>query len=98
MDMSKVVATLSKKIQKLQTENNSLTSKVERLTLELERLKRGDFTEEEFQNLCHNFSEEDKVSFFRGCTEFQKKLFGCSAVDEAVKATLGSSLDGSIIP
>ncbi len=43
---------------------------------EIKRLKRGDFTEEEFQNLCHNFSEEDKDKFRQGCVDYQKKLFG----------------------
>ena len=43
---------------------------------EADRLRRGDFTPEEFQNLCHNFSEDDKQKFFQGCREYQKKLFG----------------------
>jgi hypothetical protein len=46
------------------------------LLREIERLKRGDFTEEEFQNLCHNFSEADECRFKRGCEEYQRKLFG----------------------
>jgi hypothetical protein len=33
---------------------------------EVERLKKGDFTEEEFQNLCHNFSEDDECRFKKG--------------------------------
>lgn len=43
---------------------------------EIERLLRGDFTEEEFQNLCHNFSEQDAERFKHECIEYQKKLFG----------------------
>lgn len=43
---------------------------------EIHRLKEGNFTEEEFQNLCHNFSEEDKCRFKQGCIDYQKKLFG----------------------
>jgi hypothetical protein len=50
---------------------------VRRLRLEVERLKRGDFTEEEFQNLCHNLSEDDEARFKQGCLDYQKKLFGC---------------------
>lgn len=42
---------------------------------ENERLKRGDFTEEEFQNLCHNFTGDDAERFKKGCEEYQKKLF-----------------------
>lgn len=45
------------------------------------RLKRGDFTPDELQTLCHNLSEQDKEAFFQGCTEYQRKLFGCSAID-----------------
>jgi hypothetical protein len=43
---------------------------------EIERLLAGDFTEEEFQNLCHNFSEDDATRHAQGCLEYHKKLFG----------------------
>ncbi len=46
------------------------------LLLEIARLKRGDFTEEEFQNLCHHFDENDETRFKEGCAAYQKKLFG----------------------
>lgn len=51
---------------------------------EIKRLKEGKFTEEEFQNLCHNMTidgyklaTEAMERFAKGCTEYQKKLFGC---------------------
>ena len=53
-----------------------LACQCEALAAEVERLKRGDFTEEEFQNLCHNFSEDDVCRFKQGCEEYQRKLFG----------------------
>ncbi len=40
------------------------------------RLLSGDFTPEEFQNLCHKFQDKDKCAFFDGCEAYQKKLFG----------------------
>jgi hypothetical protein len=46
---------------------------------EIERLKRGDFTPEEFQNLCHNRHADPMCTpedFFAGCAEYQRKLFG----------------------
>ena len=43
---------------------------------DIARLRAGDFTEEEFQNLCHNFSEDDEQRFEEGCTQYRKKLFG----------------------
>lgn len=46
------------------------------LEQEIIRLKSGNFTEEEFQNLCHTFTEEDACRFKRGCTAYQEKLFG----------------------
>lgn len=49
---------------------------------EIARLKAGKFTEEEFQNLCHNFSEDNICRFFQGCAEYQKKLFGRCHVEE----------------
>ena len=46
---------------------------VGRLRAENGRLKRVELTEEEFQNLCRNFSDR----FNAGCREYEKKLFGC---------------------
>lgn len=47
------------------------------LLAEIDRLKEGYFTEEEFQNLCHNLSVKDgEHRFKKGCEEYQKKLFG----------------------
>jgi len=43
---------------------------------ELDRLKRGDFTENEFQNLCHQFEDKDVYKFANGCVEYMNKLFG----------------------
>lgn len=53
--------------------------KCELLEREIERLKAGRFTEEEFQNLCHNFTPDDACRFKKGCEEYQKKLFGDKA-------------------
>lgn len=53
-----------------------------KLEQEISRLKRGDFTELEFQNLCHKFNEDDKTRFCNGCEEYQKKLFGASPITE----------------
>lgn len=49
------------------------------------RLKRGDFTEEEFQNLCHNCDENDAARFKKGCEAYQRKLFGTSSIDDYAK-------------
>lgn len=46
---------------------------------EIDRLKAGRFTEDEFQNLCHTFSADDACRFRQGCEEYQRKLFGSSA-------------------
>lgn len=54
-----------------------------RLNNEVCRLKNGDFTEEEFQNLCHNMkvdghpvTEDDICRFKTQCELYQQKLFG----------------------
>lgn len=49
---------------------------INELRAEITRLKEGRFTPEEFQNLCHGFSEDDREAFCRGCEEYQAKLFG----------------------
>lgn len=58
-----------------------LTEKV-RIENEVRRLKRGHFTPEEFQNLCHHLDEKPGCSpeaFAAGCAEYQRKLFGGAA-------------------
>lgn len=48
---------------------------------EIARLKRGEFTPEEFQNLCHEREDRPGCSvrqFFDGCADYQLKLFGLS--------------------
>lgn len=55
------------------------TGKLEAAEAEIARLKRGDFTPEEFQNLCHNRHESPgctRADFEAGCVQFQEKLFG----------------------
>lgn len=63
-----------------------ITSVLLNVTLILERrenrrLKRGDFTPEEFQNLCHNFSAEDREVFYQGCADYQRRLLGKAHID-----------------
>lgn len=43
---------------------------------EIERLREGEFSGTEFQNLCHCIPENDRDAFFTGCTDYQRKLFG----------------------
>lgn len=50
------------------------------LEQEVARLCRGEFTEEEFQNLCHKFGPEDAQRFCQGCEHYQQKLFGSSPI------------------
>lgn len=63
-------------IYSLNREYKSLKQNNEELLKEITRLKEGNFTEEEFQNLCHNFSADDKCRFKQGCVDYQRKLFG----------------------
>ncbi len=55
---------------------------VDYLESEIVRLKRGDFTEKEFQDLCHHFSEDDRERFKAGCKEYQRQLFGSIGFEE----------------
>jgi hypothetical protein len=56
---------------------------------EIDRLKRGDFTPEEFQNLCHDLNDADRDHFCDGCEQYQIKLFGSSPITE-LKAELAA--------
>lgn len=56
---------------------------------EVERLRRGDFTPEEFQGLCHHRDKRPgckPAEFFQGCEDYQRKLFGYAEADEMRKA------------
>ncbi len=55
---------------------------VDYLESEIVRLKRGDFTEKEFQDLCHGFSADDCERFKAGCKEYQRQLFGSIGFEE----------------
>lgn len=55
------------------------------LNLEIERLKSGQFTPDELQNLCHNLSPQQQCAFKFGCEKYQKELFGKGAVEEEME-------------
>lgn len=68
------------------------------LLQEIDRLKRGEFTEEEFQNLCHNWSEDDICRFKQGCEDYQRKLFGFKKVeDEREKDKFKKKYEGKTV-
>lgn len=72
-----------------------LVVEVRRLRAEESRLRKGDFTEEEFQNLCHNLDDGDERRFKAGCEEYQRKLFGRAYGDpQRVLPVSGECLDG----
>lgn len=58
-------------------ELNELKHQLAETKTEVERLKLGDFTEEEFHNVCHNQSEDDEQRFIQGRSDYRKRLFGC---------------------
>jgi hypothetical protein len=67
-----------------ETRIRELEQEVIELQTEVARLKRGDFTPAEFQNLCHNRHEREGCTFedfCTGCTEYQRRLFGKALVD-----------------
>jgi hypothetical protein len=71
----------------------------------VERLLRGDFTEDEFQNLCHRFQDADAERFSQGCVDYMTKLFGhCPLTDTwprhapAKGETVGQRWDGKSRP
>lgn len=57
-----------------------IAERIAGLEAEIDRLKRGDFTPEEFQNLCHNLHCKGGVftrkEFAAGCLQYQDRLFG----------------------
>lgn len=82
--LDNIVAVLKDRFEPLQQEN--------------ERLKRGEFTPDELQNLCHNLSEDDYNKFCHGCDEYQKKLFGRCRTDELIKFAAEQHNDATAEP
>lgn len=71
-----------------------LTQQIVQLREENARLKRGEFSSEELQNLCHNLTEDDYKAFCDGCDGYQRKLFGKCRTDHLKK--VASELDGTL--
>lgn len=53
---------------------------------EIERLREGEFSDEEFQHLCHCVPETDREAFFTGCADYQRSLLGEADRDRFVAA------------
>lgn len=57
-----------------------LGDRIRMLETEIQRLRCGDFTHEEFQNLCHSWDDEERKCRFEdfraGCHDYWRKLFG----------------------
>lgn len=61
----------------------TLEERLEIATSTIKRLREGDFTAEEFQNLCHNKAvQEGFESFCTGCHNYQQQLFGRTYTSE----------------
>lgn len=67
----------------LADEIKELRRTVDNLRLENARLANGNFSAEEFQNLCHNMRVDGKpldadsvCAFKRGCEDYWRRLFG----------------------
>jgi hypothetical protein len=55
---------------------HDLKQQARTLEAEVARLKRGDFTDAELQDLCHNMPPDSLGKFKRGCEDYSAKLFG----------------------
>lgn len=63
--------------RELEIKQRGLISEVERQAGEIERLRSGNFSVDEFQGLCHNRSVQDGFEAFAdGCETYQRQLFG----------------------
>lgn len=73
------------RVQRLEAQMRGLLNSLATSQQEVERLRAGNFTPQEFQNLCHGFDENDREVFVAGCLEYQRKLFGDSATAAPVE-------------
>lgn len=71
---------------------------------ELDRLRQGNLTNQEFQALCHNLHESKtqppctREQFEQGCIQFQEQLFGIKTEGQQNQHTAKSPTDGPIKP
>ncbi len=72
----------SDRVNELEQERTKLLAENHALTQEIARLKAGQFTEGEFQDLCHDKFPCTREEFEQGCKDYQDKLFGsdCSEI------------------
>lgn len=98
-----MVAERDQKIKRQAAEIQKLLHAKSQLRKEVERLKRGDFTPEEFQNLCHHRDEKPGCTyqeFCDGCAEYQRQLFGKSErndrshLDAIERVEMGARIGG----
>lgn len=69
--------TYQEQAERLLREKVDLQSRLKQVERERDRLLRGDFTAEEFQNLCHNTDIQAGFdAFANGCEAYQEKMFG----------------------
>lgn len=66
-------------VSRLQSQVFELNMKVYELGKEVARLKNGDLTPQEFQNLCHNLKDKNPAcplhDFQMGCVVIQRTLY-----------------------
>lgn len=72
-------------------EVQELRGKVRALEEEVERLKSGKLTAEEFNNLCHETDRPISLEHFAACCkEYQAKLYGEAAVEKLREKSFGA--------
>jgi hypothetical protein len=72
-----LLATYSVSAFRVDMSSVNIRQLVEVLCDEVERLRGGDFTPQEFQNLCHNTDiQAGFEAFADGCEAYQQKMFG----------------------
>lgn len=66
------------------SEWNRMAQRLDELERENARLRRGEFTPAELQEICHNLSPnpDKREAFFEGCANYQRQVFGCAHVDQ----------------
>lgn len=81
MTVFEKVKFLKHKVQEAEGKYHHQAIQLGVLSRDNERLLRGEFTEKEFQNLCHNIPKEDVCKFRAGCESYQKYLLGKGALE-----------------
>lgn len=77
-----LVEALRGELQQAREDRDLIGGEAKMMNATIARLRKGDFTPQELQDLCHGLDDNKYKAFADGCAEYQRKVFGKCDRDE----------------